>query len=1144
MHLLTKVVPRTVASLAAAGLISLGTGCGEAPIPPDPGPAALVSAMNRGVALMGQYDYLGAAGAFEEVLKLEPGLTEGRINLAIALFNLGRKEDRDLDRAGELLDHVLAEEPDNLRALYFRGIVLQHLGEADAAIPLFERVVGQRPGDGAAWYLLGLCRQRAGQSADADFLKAVECRPYLYSAHYRLFQSAQLRGDQPVAQNHLARFKTLRESPLGESIELPQYNAMGDLALVQPLGRAPADAIARSRYSPGSWRRLSGPGTAGQATTPMPSHDTSGGGLAAGDINQDGLVDLVLLPPPGDEPVSPQVLLGQSDGSFQPAAFPALALLHDVRSLALGDVNHNGHTDLWMVGDQGAALLLGTPQPQGLEPAEVDSAFGAPHRRDQALLLDADHDGDLDLLMAAAPGCQLWNNNGDGTFTDLTAASGLDAGTAQAVAILPGDVDGDRDFDLVVLRRGHPARLFLNDLLGNYREVDLVASRIRGDLGGVLQDFDGDGLLDLMVLGGDPARLALYRGDGAARFEPAPAFDSIAASTASWGILRALRVADVDLDGDLDVLVLADEGHILLNDGRGRFVLQPQSWRLPEGTASTGWEVLDVNGDRIPDLLAVGTGTNPQVWIAPGQLSVPSTAIALAPTGTRGRDGRTRSPASGYGARLSTRAGLREQEFLYTGLNGGPNQSSLPVVMGLDGASKADYVRVLWPDGVLQVELGLTEGPVHTISELERKISSCPVLFAWNGERMEFITDFAGIGGLGYFIAPGQYGQPQVLEHVKIEPDQLRPRNGAYELSVCEPMEESAYVDRLELRAVDHPTGWLVFPDERAVAAGPPPTRELLAIDQPLFPVAARGPQGRDCLPQLLTRDRDYAYHPPLDRRFIGFCEEHAVELDFGDQLARLDPKERVFLFIAGFIEYPYSQTVYAASQANVQWRSIRVDLQAADGHWVTLIPDGGWPGGMGRVFTLDISGHAWSHDVRLRLVTNLEIYYDQIFIGRHAGLERVAIHTAPLLQATLQRLGFPREYSPDGRLPLIYDYHWLDASAPFHVQQGAYTRYGPVEELLAQHDDRYVILGPGDELLLRFDAASLPAVPEGKTRSFLMISHTYCKDMDRYSGTSRTLEPLPFHGMSRYPYPPDESYPDGEFHREYRTTYNTRWIE
>jgi len=82
---------------------------------------------------------------------------------------------------------------------------------------------------------------------------------------------------------------------------------------------------------------------------------------------------------------------------------------------------------------------------------------------------------------------------------------------------------------------------------------------------------------------------------------------------------------------------------------------------------------------------------------------------------------------------------------------------------------------------------------------MQRKISSCPVLFSWNGTRFEFITDFAGVGGLGYYVAPGEYASTQPLDYVKIESQQLCPRDGSYELRITEPMEETAYVDQLEL---------------------------------------------------------------------------------------------------------------------------------------------------------------------------------------------------------------------------------------------------------------------------------------------------------------------------------------------------------
>ncbi|HYG35753.1 MAG TPA: ASPIC/UnbV domain-containing protein, partial [Clostridia bacterium] len=555
-------------------------------------------------------------------------------------------------------------------------------------------------------------------------------------------------------------------------------------------------------------------------------------------------------------------------------------------------------------------------------------------------------------------------------------------------------------------------------------------------------------------------------------------------------------------------------------------------------------EVLDLNGDEVSDVLCIQRGTKSQVQFLAGSLAPPSTAFSLTPTGMRGRDKRTRSPATGYGVTLTARAGLREQSRIFTGQTGGFNQSPLPAVFGLGGARHADYVHFRWPDGVAQVETMLTAGQQHKISEMERKISSCPVLFSWNGTRFEFVTDFAGVGGLGYFIAPGEYAQPRALEHIKIEPNQLRARDGAYELRITEPMEETAYIDQLELVAVDHPVDWQVFPDERLAVTGPQPTHELLVVDQPIFPKHAVDPQGRDCTSQILKVDRSYAYQPELDRRFFGFCRPHTLEMDFGDQLSAIDANQRLFLFIQGYLEYPFSQTGYAAGQARVAWEPIRIERLLPDGRWETVIADAGAFGGMARMMTVDMTGLLVGPKCRLRLSSNLEIYYDQIFLARDAGRDRVQTYSLSLNEAELRRVGFAREFSPDGKQPLIYDYHLSEATAPFHVLRGAYTRYGAVHELLEAFDDQYVLVGPGDEIALKFEASNLPAPAPGMIRSFILVSHAYCKDMDLYTATPQTLEPLPFKGMSRYPYPPTERYPDNEAIRRYRQTYNTRVIE
>jgi hypothetical protein len=1092
--------------------------------------------MNRGVSAMGQYLYEDAVQAFEEVLAATPDLTEAKLDLAIALFNRNRKE--DLDAAGKVLASVLEREPQNLRALYFQAIVLQHIGKAEAAIPGLEAVVRGRPDDGAAWYLLALCKQRAGQAAEAEYLRAVEHRPYLYSAYYQLYQAAMRSGQEARAREYLDRFKALRESPLGESIELPQYNQMGELALARPLPAATPNPIARSQY------RLRPPEvlfTAPEAATHSPN---SGGwpldGIAVGDLDRDGRLDLVAT-------LGHRALfLRQTEpGRFTEAtAASGFGSATGVAAVAIGDWDNDEVPDLFLAGDGGGQLFKGKGEGTFSNVTTAAGMIAATDPSRSALFLDADHDGDLDLFVAGAGGNRLWNNNGNGVFTNIATAAGLATDPHGAMLVLPGDVDRDRDLDLVLLPADGPGQLLINELLGHYRTADLHGLEIRGDAGGVLQDLNGDGALDLLLLGGQPRQLALLLGDGHGQFQPDGAFASAAKALASWGDLRGIRVADMDLDGDLDVLVCGTEVHLLLNDGRGRFVMRSQLWKPSTGQRLAGIECLDLNGDFVPDLVVTEIGAASRVTVAWGELNPPSTALALRPTGVRSRDGRTRSPASGYGVLLTARSGLHETRRLFVGQTGGANQSLTPVVFGLAGIGKADYVDLLWPDGVAQAEVALAAGQTHTVAELQRKVSSCPVLFAWNGSRFGFVTDFAGVGGLGYFVAPGVSATPQVLEHVKIEADQLCARAGKYELRVTEPMEEAAYVDRLELLAIDHEAGVEVFPDERLAIGGPVPTHELLVVEAPIYPVHATDSAQHECAGALIRTDRLYAYEPVLDRRYVGFCPPHTLELDFGDALAPLATTDRLFLFVNGFIEYPYSQTVYAAGQSGVGWEPIRVDRQNRDGRWETVVPDAGAPGGMARTMTIDLTGQIAPETRRLRLTTNLEIGYDRIFVARVQSPERATVRTVPLREATLRRLGFAREYSPDGRQPLVYDYDQTDATAPFHTLAGAYTRYGSVLELLTEFDDRYAVLAPGDELALSFDAAALPAPETGRVRSFVLVSHAYCKDMDLYTATPRTLGPLPFKAMSRYPYPATESYPTGWVHQSFLETYNTRWID
>jgi len=178
-----------------------------------------------------------------------------------------------------------------------------------------------------------------------------------------------------------------------------------------------------------------------------------------------------------------------------------------------------------------------------------------------------------------------------------------------------------------------------------------------------------------------------------------------------------------------------------------------------------------------------------------------------------------------------------------------------------------------------------------------------------------------------------------------------------------------------------------------------------------------------------------------------------------------------------------------------------------------------------------------------VRIVTNMRIYWDQILVDISDTDPAVQITGLDPIRAELHWRGFSAETTPDGREPHGYDYRKVAFTSPWKVMTGRYTREGDMRELLLNSDDMFVISQPGDEISLSFDTASLLPLPEGWTRTFLLYADGFSKEMDINSASPDQLAPLPFHGMSRYPYRWPEHYPLDKKHREYIEKYNTRIV-
>jgi hypothetical protein len=218
------------------------------------------------------------------------------------------------------------------------------------------------------------------------------------------------------------------------------------------------------------------------------------------------------------------------------------------------------------------------------------------------------------------------------------------------------------------------------------------------------------------------------------------------------------------------------------------------------------------------------------------------------------------------------------------------------------------------------------------------------------------------------------------------------------------------------------------------------------------------------------------------------------------------------------------------------------LQVQDARGVWKTVISDLGVPVGRPQTLVVEMAGRWRGPARRVRIVTSMRLYWDQARVGRRAAVPGPPARLEAQ-RADLSERGFSTEISPDGREPFGYDYARVSALSPWKAFPGRYTRTGDVRELLRAVDDVFVISRPGDEIALSFDAAALPPLPAGWRRTYLLHSDGFSKEMDIHSATPDVLGPLPFHGMTRYPYHAPEAYPMTAERAALIDRYNTRVV-
>jgi tetratricopeptide (TPR) repeat protein len=1221
---LTFVIPLSLSlAIAGATLIESSTALSS----PDTGAPAGQSAFeksesayranNIGVALLEQYKAKDAVESFTRALEIKPDLLIARMNLSIALYYLP-----DADGAKREAEKALLQDSNRPHPHYILGLIARAQNRFEDAIAEFQKVLKTDPDDVGTNINLGqiFSQQKKYPESIAAFRKAIEAEPYNETALYNLGILLTRTGNKAEGQRQLQKFQELKQSGAGTTIGT-NYLEGGHYAEAVVSTGAEADLVDKATPN------VVFTDTTEVALPPFRNVKVprskilgkAGGAVTLFDYDGDGDLDLI------EVQSGAQRLLRNDGGKFTDVTDQSGDLAKDrdgvATAVVAGDVDNDGRPDLFVLRYGQSSLYHNDGDGRFSDVTAVAKIPGYKYLARSVAFVDYDHDGDLDILISGGEDpaeslktqkslderppkilytiglsspptpATLLRNNGNGTFTDQTTAAGLLV-PLESDAVLPTDYDNRRDVDLLSCGEDGIA-LWRNMRDGTFRnvadDVGLGNKELKVTSSVAVGDVNKDGYPDFYFGLFDWAGyFALSDGKGHFQIKRGP-------PTISTGDLNfrsgksndASQFIDYDNDGLLDLITVVTccSGNIELriwrNVGNGWVdVSDKASSNIKSQAPDAGRAILvagDLDGDGDTDLIFGTIAGGLKLARNDGGNRNHSIAVNL--------HGRI-SNKSAVEAKVEMRAGSLSQKLETYSASPAPAPADL--IFGLGKREKPDAVRVLWPAGIVQAEAEFPQRKAGFLSlditELDRKPSSCPYLYTWNGERFEFVTDFMGGGEMGYLEEPRRFNQPDPEEYVRIRGDQLKEKNGRYELRVTNELEEAMFVDRLQLIAVAHPVGTEVYPNEGM--SDPPKPFRLFVTHNARPPLSAIDDHGHDVLDLISRMDRRWPDDFKLDR-IRGYADEHTLTMKLpapsaaarrslaekrkrsterrslsahrGGRAARMSDlpstsdrvrvsgndnrAERVVLLLTGWTDYAWSSDNVAATQAGKSMKLPALQVKDEKGVWRTVIEDIGIPVGRPQTVTVDLTGKFLSADREVRIVTNMRIYWDQVLADTSDGKSPLQTTSLDPVRANLSWRGFSAEVTPDGREPFGYDYRRVSFTSPWKVMTGRYTREGDVRELLLTSDDMFVVSRPGDEINLSFAATALPPLPAGWTRTFLLYADGFSKEMDINSASPDQLAPFPFHGMSRYPYSWPEHYPLTEARRRYLEEYNTRIV-
>jgi hypothetical protein len=494
--------------------------------------------------------------------------------------------------------------------------------------------------------------------------------------------------------------------------------------------------------------------------------ESTGTGVAIFDFDGDGANDIFIANGP---PSRSELYKNDGTGHFTEVGQQAgLTRTGWAQAACAGDIDNDGHPDLFVTyyGYNSLYRNLGNGKFQ-----DITEKAGLPVTGKRwgsgCAFVDYDRDGLLDIFVAnyvdldlakVPKNCDwkgmivwcgphgftagrniLYHNNGDGTFTDVSAKAGILAGGCFGLGAVTADFDNDGWPDIYVACDQTPSLLYRNKHDGTFEERGDAAGvaynadgHLQAGMGIAVADYDGNGFLDIAKTNFSGDRPSLYKNEDGKFFEDVSEMAGLGRNQLlGWGI----AFLDIDDDGWSDLVMV--NGHVypeidhspigetyrqktLLyrNLGNGRFadITESAGPGFAPRRPSRGLAIGDLDGDGRPEIVIVNMNDKPALL---KNVGVRQNAIAVTLTGTR-------SNRSAIGARCSIEAGGRKQ--ISEVVSGGSyfSQNSFTLYFGLGKAEKVDRIEVRWPTGETQMWSGVAANRTVALTEGKETVTSRP----------------------------------------------------------------------------------------------------------------------------------------------------------------------------------------------------------------------------------------------------------------------------------------------------------------------------------------------------------------------------------------------------------------------------------